>query len=383
MNIFPPQLQLIPLKHILPYSLLLILFACQNPKTEFSEWYAGKQSTSGESVNKIHYLNYYSQELFIDTIYRSMQGPYEIKKVSINEKGEDIVWITSYASKLVNSRTKAYVEDRFMCHNNFNYKDTSSIPWKLKTSGGNSRIFTLSEGQTKIELPEGFGIPVPANQNFEMVSQVLNHLEKDIDLKLNHEVEIGYIKESERRNKITPLYQQSIFVTKQIAGPKGRYGLPKLCISHHLDSNALDGDHPNHDCSTVFNSKKYNPYEDSEGRKYTGHWSIPYGKETLFTDVTPMLDLSENTKIHFIGVHLHPFATALELWDTTLDSLLYASKIVPQSKFGFKEIGYYSSEEGIPVYTAHQYELRSTYNNVDSLDNQTAMAVMYLYLEDK
>lgn len=365
-------------------SIICLSFSCKKKKVEFSNW--SKESLLEKEFkgeNKVTYKTFYSKTLEIDTIYRSMQGPYEIKSISINENEEDIVWITSYESKLVNSSNEEYAEDRFMCHNNFNYRDTSNIPWKLKTSGGNSRIFTLSEGQTKLIFPKGFGIPVRANQNFEMVSQVLNHLETDIDLTLKHEVKIGFIKESDRKTKITPLYQQSIFVTKQVAGPKGKYGLPKLCISHHLDSNALDGEHPNHDCSTTFKSEKHNPYEDSEGRKYTGHWNITFGEESLQTDVTPMLDLSENTRIHFIGVHLHPFATALELWDITIDSLLYSSAIIPQSNFGFKEIGFYSSKEGIPVFASHQYELRSTYNNTDSLENQTAMAVMYLYLEDK
>jgi hypothetical protein len=199
---------------------------------------------------------------------------------------------------------------------------------------------------------------------------------------LKHEVKLSFVKESERQALMTPLYQQSIFVTKQIAGPKGNYGLPKLCINHHLDSVSLSGEQPNHDCSTIFHSEKYNPYEDSEGRKYTGHWKIPFGKETLKTDVTPMLDLNENTSIHLIAVHLHPLATALEFWDSTVDSLLYSAIVKAKQPFGFDKIEYYSSATGIPVYNTHQYELRSTYTNSDSLDNQTAMAVMYLYLKD-
>jgi len=74
----------------------------------------------------------------------------------------------------------------------------------------------------------------------------------------------------------------------------------------------------------------------------------------------------------------------LELWDKTIDSLLYAGEIKSKvDGFGFDSISYYSSKEGIPVYQDHRYELKSTYNCTDSTEKHTAMAVMYLYLADQ
>lgn len=111
---------------------------------------------------------------------------------------------------------------------------------------------------------------------------------------------------------------------------------------------------------------------------------MPYGKEQLTTDVTQMLDLNEDSRIHMIGLHLHPFAEGLELWDKTTDSLLYAAVLKNKADgFGFDSISYYSSKKGIPVYQDHRYELKSTYNCTDSIEKHTAMAVMYLYLADR
>lgn len=364
---------------------IFFLFACgTDTKPEFIDWYE-QNSTPQSGIAKEHQVSFYSSPLKIDTIYRSMQGPYEIKKVNIDTKSDELIWITSYRSKVekVEPGTNP-LSDQFMCHNNLNYSAQEEIPWKIKTSGADSRIFTLSEGQTELIFPEGFGIPVPADLSLEMVSQVLNHKEKNIDINSRHHVTFSYIKDSELNSPLKPLYQQSVFVTKQIAGPAGDYGLPKLCREHHLDSLKIKGKTPKHDCSVDISREDYNPYRDKQGRKYTGHWTLPYGKEELTTDVTQMLDLKEDSRIHMIGLHLHPFAEGLELWDKTTDSLLYAGAIKSKADgFGFDSISYYSSREGIPVYQDHRYELKSIYNCTDSSEKHTAMAVMYLYLADR
>ncbi|MBD98419.1 MAG: hypothetical protein CMO34_01135 [Verrucomicrobia bacterium] len=251
------------------------------------------------------------------------------------------------------------------------------------TIGANSRIFTLSEGQTILNFPEGFGLPLQSNQRLNMVSQVLNHKEKDINVKSRHHVRLSYFKDSELKEPLHALYQQSVFVTKQISGPAGSYGLPQLCLDHHLDSHQIKGEQAQHDCSVDIQLEDYDPYKDEYGRRYTGHWRLPFGNERLNTDVTKMLNLEKDSRIHMISVHLHPFAKAFSLWDTTADSMLYAAEIFPKEDgFGFDSIGVYKSTTGIPVYKDHRYVLVSEYDCSDSTFSHTAMAVMYLFLSE-
>lgn len=355
------------------------------PKKEFKAWYKEHSSQTKKSsvAPTLHQKSFYSKNLMIDTIYRSMQGPYEIKKVQVGEVENKLFWLTAYESKVVESNSNSPLEAHYMCHNNLNYVAKEEVPWKLKTRGTNSRIFTLSEGQERLEFPEGFGIPLASQQEFEMVSQVLNHKTYPVNLTTKHQVTFEYYKDQELEKPLIPLYQQAVFITKQLSGPAGEYGLPKLCISHHLDSHAIKGDEPLHDCSIQYEKGEYNPYHDQFDRRYTGHWNLPNEVEELSTNVTPMMALEHDSRIHLIGVHLHPFAKALELWDSTSDSLLYAADIYTKADgFGFDSIGYFSSNKGIPVYQNHQYELRSRYHCTDSLNTHTAMAVMYLYLAE-
>jgi hypothetical protein len=46
---------------------------------------------------------------------------------------------------------------------------------------------------------------------------------------------------------------------------------------------------------------------------------------------------------------------------------------------GLERVEYFSSEEGIPLYADHDYELVSIYQN-DTGERQDAMATMFLYL---
>ncbi len=355
---------------------LLVIAGCKKAKPEYSVWIKNHKINASDS--SFYAKQYESVALPIDTIYRSMQGPYEIKHISLDEK-QPVVWISGYSVKLIDANSKSVISPEFMCHNNLNYYQEDLIPWKIKTSGANDRIFTLSEGQTDLSFPEGFGIPVLGKQKFEMVSQVLNHNYDTIDVSIQHVAQLEI-----SRVPLIPLYQQSVFVTKQISGSKGDYGTSLLCIPYHLDSSRLDGQQPNHTCEVDYSESNYDPYQDKYGRKYTGHWKIPYGEETLTTDVTQMLDLQEDTRIHMISVHLHPFGEKLELWDKTENKLLYSAHVEPKdSLLGFKKINFYSNKEGIPVFKDHQYILSSTYNCTDSIEEHTAMAVMYLYLRDQ
>jgi hypothetical protein len=69
-----------------------------------------------------------------------------------------------------------------------------------------------------------------------------------------------------------------------------------------------------------------------------------------------------DTTVHYIAVHLHPFAESLELVDLTTGESVFKSKARNfDDKIGLEEVEFFSSEEGLPIYKDHEYELVSTY----------------------
>ena len=374
----------VPKSFYFVFSLVFSLAACSETNQDFTSWYKRNASPKKVSLNGPSSRDIYSSDLLIDKIYRSMEGPYQTQTVKIDGKSEELLWIVGYQSEVLQAESGVALGSSFMCHNNLNYASPEQLPWKLNTTGGNHRIFTLTQGQTKLRFPDGFGIPMPAGQPLEVVSQVLNHNRPELFINTKQHAQILYHQDVGPPDSMKALYQQSVFVTKQLSGDDGGYGMPQKCLPYQLHPDSSSTVEADLDHSLEYDKdEKYNPYEDQYGRKYTGHWVLPNEPETLSTDVSRMLDLEKDSRIHLISVHLHPFAEALELWDKTTDSLLYQASFTKDSlNFGFEQIDYYRSESGIPVYQDHAYELISAYHCTDTTDQHTAMAVMYLYLRE-
>ena len=120
--------------------------------------------------------------------------------------------------------------------------------------------------------------------------------------------------------------------------------------------------------------------DDDFGRKFAAHWKVEPGIEENRTLVTQWMVIPFDTTVHYIAVHLHPFATSLELRDLTANSSIYKSHTTaPKDGIGLTRVESFSSEEGIPIFKDHEYELVSRYDNTSGVD-QDSMAVMFLYL---
>ncbi|MEX2596378.1 MAG: hypothetical protein WEC59_05545 [Salibacteraceae bacterium] len=325
-----------------------------------------------------HHMTIVSPPMKIDRIYRSMQGPFEYNEFNI-PTDDDLIWLVGYKGSLIGQ--EGSVSESFMCHNNLDILNKDKNPWRIKTLGSSTRIFTLTQGQCEIHLPEGFGIPLPANARFQMLSQVLNHNEASIEMDVQHKIDIIYKEQSEISEPMVPLYQQAVFVTKQLSGPSGAYGTPTNETYPTIEKPGMAQCVTN--CEIDY-SGEYNPYQDKFGRTYSGHWNIPVKEEVIHTNVTQMMNLEYDTKIHFISLHVHPFATSLELLDKTTGMTLYKGFSENfENVIGLSKIDYFRSKEGLAVYKDHEYELISTYSCTDTLSQHTAMATMFLYLRDR
>jgi hypothetical protein len=106
------------------------------------------------------------------------------------------------------------------------------------------------------------------------------------------------------------------------------------------------------------------------------------GREENRTLVTQLMRVPYDTHIHYVAVHLHPFAESLELRDLTTGETVFKSRARNfEQGIGLRHVDYLSSAEGLPVYRDHEYELVSVYDNTTG-EEQDSMAVMYIYLRD-
>jgi hypothetical protein len=307
----------------------------------------------------------------VDKIYTSMKGPSSLTNASLGGGGpRELYWVTGFKTEIVGEDGASAQKKEFMCHINLDYADPKAhaklFGWKKQA---NERLFTLSQGQFALDLPTGFGVPVWSDERIALFTQVLNHNFKTGTFKVRHKVTVDYVKKPQK-----PLFAVSAFVLALVEGKDGYFSEEKPDdVTRH--ASCQPGQHAP--------GAPMGLYDDPYGRKFTGHWVIKPGKETRRTLVTKQLAIPYDTTIHYAAVHMHPFATSLELRDLTAGkTVLRASARSPKTGVGLEHIDYVSSPEGIPVYKDHQYELESAYDNTSGKD-QDSMASVFLYLLDK
>lgn len=313
----------------------------------------------------------YSEAFTIDTTWASMQGPYRVMDVTLTDTTtHEIVWVVGYEAAIVDADSREPKSSEFMCHSNVDLdmaRHRQIFGWQKYPS---RRLFTLSEGQTEVKLPDGFGVPLRSDEPLSVTAQVLNHNYHGAPIRVRQRVTVHYVRDRDLKSPLVPLYQRGINTLVRLDGPGGAYNseVAEADMHDHAAAEGMGAD-------TV-------PYHDHEGRTFAGHWVVKPGREVRTTPINGWLDMREDLKVHYVAVHLHPFAESLQLRDVTTGKTVLASQAENRpERIGLARVDQISSAQGITLRKDHEYELVSAYNNTTS-KNRTAMAVMYLYVED-
>jgi len=308
----------------------------------------------------------------VDQLYRSMKGPQSQQDVRLgdSETTEELLWITGYQAVMVGADGSSAMGQELMCHSNLDVNTGAHRGAVGATQGFNPRLFTLSQGQFEVHFPPGFGIPVLSTESFKLTTQVLNLNDADKTFQVRHKVSVDYIRDADLKEPMKALF------------PVGAYGLASLEEgSTHYGVAKPDEEKQGPGCLPGENAAGHT-YKDPMGHSFTGHWVVPPGRQVNTTLVTHLMALPYDTTVHYIAVHLHPFAESLELRDRSTGETVFQSKARNyEDKIGLKKVEYFESVEGLPLYKGHEYEIVSIYNNTTQED-QDSMAVMYLYLHD-
>ena len=336
----------------------------------------------GSDASKERRVEPLSPIYMLEKKYASMQGPSHTQRVELSDSEEpELLWITGFGARMVGEDGETPQSQEFMCHSNLDvngdrHRQLLGLPPRIHPN----RVFTISQGQYDIHFPDGFGLPVASNEPISLTTQVLNHnidaadLEKP--LKVRHKLAIDFVRDSDLPAGLRPLYQAQIYVVVSIDGYNAYVGTLRP-TDEQKGSSCLPGE------PAMPQSKNKHLIRDSIGQSFTSHWVVEPGRSVNHTLVTEPLDLKIDTTIHYIAVHLHPFAESLELRDLTAGKTLFKSQARNlDGKIGLEHVDSYSSEEGIPVFADHEYELVSVYDN-SSGKPQDSMAVMYIYMLDK
>jgi hypothetical protein len=319
-----------------------------------------------------------SRPYHIDQIYRSMEGPIGRVLTTLDAAQDknppELLWVTAIRSDVVQRTTGQTADDGLMCHTNVSFarfRDHHRTFYpEQATIRAHPRVFTLSQGQLSVSFPSGFGIPMLSNSPLAIDTQALNLNDPGLDEQVRIRTTIDYVRDADLETPMVPLIQRAAQGAVLIRGKDGYHGV----------SEADPGEHgPGCVMGTPQTASNI---QDPFGRVFAAHWQVPPGREVNHALVTQFIAIPYDTTVHYIAVHLHPFATSLELRDLTADETVFRSEARgPETGIGLEHVDSFSSLDGIPIYADHQYELVSVYENTSG-ETQDSMAVMFLYLRD-
>jgi len=340
---------------------------------------AGCSLQADRPAPPVHMREGLSPLLRIDRKYGSMEGPEAAGEFVLQPGPRELLWVTAYRTQIVDAEGKADPAlSEFMCHNNLDFDARSHASlFGLERPLNFGRVFTASQGVFEIRFPEGFAIPVLSDEPFTVMTQALNHNRENPDFAVRHRIEVEYVRDADAAGAFEPLYPVAAMVMALVQGRDGYYGLDDApehalqgatCAPGMVAPNAPEGTRH---------------YTDTKGRVFTPHWVVPPGREVRHTLVTDVLNVPFETRLHYIGAHMHPFAESLALRDlTTGETLFTAHTRAPAEGIGLAQVDHYSSPEGLPLHPDHEYELVSVYDNPTDSDKD-AMAVFFLYFHDR
>ena len=167
-------------------------------------------STVDGSGNRIWTRVFESTPFLIDQIHRSMEGPRSVSRVKVeHEDADELLWLLSYETKIVEVSTGDVLSDEYMCHNNANFQDLAKHRKIIgaKPLRGARRIFTLSQGVMGVDFPKGFGIPFRTTEPISVNTQVLNLNPIEEELNVRYRTTVRYAVDSQLVERIKPLYQ--------------------------------------------------------------------------------------------------------------------------------------------------------------------------------
>ncbi len=306
-----------------------------------------------------------SPELLVDNIYQSMDGPQAILNLELNSGDSGIKWITGFKAEVFREGTQEHNND-FLCHTNidfFNGVHYKNLKLPKRINSQYPRLGTLSNGINQLNFPEGFGFPVADKDAFIIASRTLNHNIEDAFFKVKHKIEFS-TKPAEANLK--PLVPKALVLLQD--------------YNRENPDNPEQSDDPNL-CLPL--DLKNHSFPNEDGVRYAAHWVLPKGEHLYKFNVTYQLRLTENTTIHAMAAHLHPDAQKFTLYDLTANRAVYTINCENyDEKIGLKDVSTYSSEEGLPLYADHEYELQlHTYNPSDGFRDM--MAVLFIYVYDR
>jgi cyclophilin family peptidyl-prolyl cis-trans isomerase len=266
----------------------------------------------------------------------------------------------------------------FICHLNINLD--SSHRNQLFPDGNrctSDRILTMTQGQTDMVFPAGFGVPVAGDETWRFLFQAANRT-TDVHRRVKQRLTLYFIRDQDLIRSVTALswvvpHVEVVvdkFTPEIIAKEKSEC---PLCVGESQGVNA-----PNSGIASI--------QTDVYGRKVSGHWVIPPGKSNWTSIFRDSRFSQKPETLHAVWTHVHPFCTSISLIGISPSErkTIFTAHCRTKAKPGLVEIEHIDliiSRQGMVLPPHNTYEIDVAYNNVSD-QPADSMASLGIFTED-
>jgi cyclophilin family peptidyl-prolyl cis-trans isomerase len=292
-------------------------------------------------------------------------------------KKRELYWFKGIKVEVLDENDRPLPTAEFICHVNVDIDSgfRNQVFPTIETSGS-ERIVTLTQGQTDFELPPGFGVPVASDETWTFTFQAANRT-SSVHRRLKQRCVVSFLKEGPATATIKPLtwYNPyiSVVVDKNDVQPSDHKGMVD-CLGVSHGTNA-----PNMVAGTDFS--------DSQGRRVSGHWTVPPGVHNYQTALIERdrALIDKDRIIHAVWTHVHPLCQSVSFTSCNDrgSKPLFKVNVTTKTSGGLeiRHIDDIVSAEGIQLPAAQNYKLEATYKNTTNSD-QDSMIGLGIFVED-
>ncbi len=283
----------------------------------------------------------------------------------VRRRGEkrELYWFKGIKLTVLDETDLPLPTAEFICHFNLDIdpaKRNELFPQGERTI--NTRLISLTQGQTELYFPEGFGVPVASDEVWRFGFQAANRT-TDKHRRLKHRCTVYFITDSELAQPVKALHWHVPYCTVVVDRDT-----PKAALAAHQAGPSCLSSSPG--VLAPNRGSHLSLLTDSQGRRLSGHWVVPPGKHTYSSEIVDERDpgfAQKDRRIHALWTHLHPLCVSTSLVECNGKSRrkLYAVNIKTKTAGGLeiKHIDAVSSRAGIPLSAGRRYELEGTYLN--------------------
>ena len=294
----------------------------------------------------------------------------------------ELYWFKGIKLQVLDENGKILPTAEFICHMNLDVdRDTRDNAFKDATKVQNTRIITLTQGQTEFHFPEGYAVPVTSFEPFRFTFQAANRT-SDVHRRIKHLCTMEFIKDSDLKKPMVALAWYAPYVAVNIdKTPDALKPEHEMHGPSCLGANTAGNTAPNFVNGAIM--------KNNAGDHLVGHWAIPPGTHKYSSPITNERDSGfsdEDRVVHAVWSHIHPMCneTTLNICDGDAKSPVWTVHSTTDTSHGLeiKHIDDIYSSKGVVLPKGKHYELTCKYENVTG-KAQDSMVVQGIFYEDQ